>query len=118
MIEEREAGLDTLVNNARIIRVCPLNEPSVEEWELLQKVNTTSALLGMKAAFRAMARRGGGTIINIASTAAHRAAEAYGAYSASKAAVIALTRAAGLEFASTSSASTPSAPAESRRYER
>ena len=47
----------------------------------------------------ALARRGGGSIINIASTAAHRGAEGYGAYSASKAAVLALTRAAALELA-------------------
>jgi 3alpha(or 20beta)-hydroxysteroid dehydrogenase len=46
-----------------------------------------------------MIRRGGGSIINIASTAAHRGAEGYGAYSASKAAILALTRAAALELA-------------------
>ncbi|MDJ0460018.1 SDR family oxidoreductase [Arthrobacter sp. NQ7] len=98
-IEHHEGGLDALVNNAGIIRVTPLNELQLSEWELLQKVNTASVLLGMKAAFPAMARRGGGTIINIASTAAHRGAEAYGAYSASKAAVLALTRAGALEYA-------------------
>lgn len=98
-IEKHDGGLDTLVNNAGIIRVTPLNELSLSEWELLQRVNSTSVLLGMKAAFPALARRGGGTIINIASTAAHRGAEAYGAYSASKAAVLALTRAAALEYA-------------------
>ncbi|HEY3575263.1 MAG TPA: glucose 1-dehydrogenase [Arthrobacter sp.] len=98
-IEKHEGRLDTLVNNAGIIRVTPLNELTLAEWDLVQKVNTTSVLLGMKAAFRAMARCGGGTIINVASTAAHRGAEAYGAYSASKAAVLALTRAAALEYA-------------------
>lgn len=97
-IERHDGGLDTLVNNAGIIRVTPLNELKLAEWELLQKVNTTSVLLGMKAAFPALVRRGG-AIINIASTAAHRGAEAYGAYSASKAAVLALTRAAALEYA-------------------
>lgn len=98
-IEKHDGGLDTLVNNAGIIRVTPLNNLPLTEWELVQKVNTTSVLLGMKAVFPALDRRGGGTIINIASTAAHRGAEAYGAYSASKAAVLALTRAAALEFA-------------------
>lgn len=98
-IEAHDGGLDTLVNNAGIIRVTPLSELNLDEWELIQKVNSTSVLLGMKAAFPALARRGGGTIINIASTAAHRGAEAYGAYSASKAAVLALTRAAALEYA-------------------
>lgn len=98
-IEEHEGGLDILVNNAGIIRVTSLTELALDEWELLHKVNTTSVLLGLQAAFPAMVRRGGGTIVNIASTAAHRGAEAYGAYSASKAAVLALTRTAALEFA-------------------
>lgn len=98
-IEKNDGGLDTLINNAGIIRVTPLNSLDLAEWNLVQNVNTTSVLLGMKAALPALERRGGGTIINVASTAAHRGAEAYGAYSASKAAVLALTRAAALEFA-------------------
>lgn len=98
-IEQHDGGLDTLVNNAGIIRVTPLNELGLREWDLILKVNTTSVLWGMKAAFEALTRRGGGTIVNVASTAAHRGAEAYGAYSASKAAVLALTRAAALEYA-------------------
>lgn len=98
-IDAHEGGLDVLVNNAGIIRVTSLVDTSVDEWELLQRVNTTSALLGIKAAAPALSRRGGGSIINIASTAAHRGAPGYGAYSASKAAVLALTRAAALEFA-------------------
>lgn len=98
-IENHDGGLDTLVNNAGIIRVTSLNDLDQDEWNLVLKVNTTSVLLGMKAAFPALSRRGGGTIVNVASTAAHRGAEAYGAYSASKAAVLALTRAAALEFA-------------------
>lgn len=98
-IEKNDGGLDTLVNNAGIIRVTALNDLDLAEWNLVQKVNTTSVLLGMQAVFPALARRGGGTIINVASTAAHRGAEAYGAYSASKAAVLALTRAAALEYA-------------------
>ncbi len=98
-IEAQEGGLDILVNNAGIIRVTRLTELDVREWDLLQRVNATSVLLGIKIAAPAIARRGGGSIINIASTAAHRGAEGYGAYSASKAAVLALTRAAALELA-------------------
>ena len=98
-IEGTEGGLDMLVNNPGIIRVTRLLDLPVDEWNLLQRVNTTSVLLGIKATAPAIARRGGGSIINIASTAAHRGAEGYGAYSASKAAILALTRAAALELA-------------------
>jgi 3alpha(or 20beta)-hydroxysteroid dehydrogenase len=98
-IEEGDGGLDILVNNAGIIRVTPLIQLELSEWELIQRVNATSVLLGIKAVAPTMIRRGGGSIINVASTAAHRGAEGYGAYSASKAAILALTRAAALELA-------------------
>ena len=98
-IEAREGGLDVLVNNAGIIRVTRLSDIALEEWELLQRVNATSVVLGIQAAAPAITRRGGGSIVNVASTAAHRGAEGYGAYSASKAAVLAMTRAAALELA-------------------
>jgi 3alpha(or 20beta)-hydroxysteroid dehydrogenase len=98
-VEEQDGGLDVLVNNAGIIRVTPLSQLELSEWDLIQRVNATSVLLGIKAVAPTMIRRGGGSIINIASTAAHRGAEGYGAYSASKAAILALTRAAALELA-------------------
>ena len=41
-IEKNDGGLDTLVNNAGIIRVTTLNDLDLAEWNLVQKVNTTS----------------------------------------------------------------------------
>ena len=85
-IEAHEGGLDVLVNNAGIIRVTRLLDIAPAEWELLQRVNATSVVLGIQAAAPALTRRGSGSIVNVASTAAHRGAEGYAAYSASKAA--------------------------------
>ncbi len=99
-IEAREGGLDVLVNNAGIIRVASLREMLMADWERIQRVNATSVVLGIRATAPAMIRRGGGSIVNVASTAAHRGAEGYAAYAASKAAVLAITRAAALELAS------------------
>jgi len=98
-IEAQDGGLDILVNNAGIIRVSTLADLDVGEWDMVQRVNATSVLLGIKAAAPALTRRGGGSIINIASIAAHRGAVGYGAYAASKASLLALTRAAALELA-------------------
>jgi len=98
-VEAREGGLDILVNNAGIIRVAALSDLTMADWHLVQQVNATSVVLGIRAATPAMIRRGGGSIVNVASTAAHRGAEGYAAYSASKAAVLAVTRAAALELA-------------------
>jgi 3-oxoacyl-[acyl-carrier protein] reductase len=62
-------------------------------------VNARSMLCTMQAAARSMIAAGrGGAIVNLASMAAERGGENEGAYAASKAAVLALTRAAALEW--------------------
>ncbi len=91
--------LDVLVNNAGIIHVNPLVEETLEAWNRLIAVNQTGTLLGMQAAIPAMRANGGGSIINVASIFGVTGSEGYIAYTASKAAIIAMTKTAALELA-------------------
>jgi NAD(P)-dependent dehydrogenase (short-subunit alcohol dehydrogenase family) len=88
---EAFGGLDILVNNAGIMSALPkgkILEIDPAEWERALKINAGSVLVCSQAAVPAMRERGGGTIINQASTAAF---ETGGLYRLSKNAVVALT---------------------------
>jgi 3alpha(or 20beta)-hydroxysteroid dehydrogenase len=82
-------GLHILVNNAGIVipRV-PIEERTVEEWDLVQAVNLKGVFLGTKHSIPAMRAAGGGSIINIASVAGYgQSTHQEPAYAASKGAV-------------------------------
>lgn len=91
--------MDVLVNNAGIVHVNPLLEERLEDWDATLAVNTTSALLGIQACAPRMRSGGGGSVTNVASIFGVVGAPGYVAYSASKAALIALTKTAALELA-------------------
>jgi NAD(P)-dependent dehydrogenase (short-subunit alcohol dehydrogenase family) len=95
--------LDVLVNNAGIIHVSPLLEETLAAWNELMAVNATGTLLGMQAAIPMMMRSrppaGGGSIVNVASIFGVTGSEGYVAYTASKAAIVAMTKTAALEHA-------------------
>ena len=97
--EERFGHLDVLVNNAGIVRVAPVVEESDDGWGATLAVNATGVFYGMRAAIPAMLRNGGGSIINIASIYGPVGAPGYVAYTASKGAVLAMTKVAALEHA-------------------
>jgi NAD(P)-dependent dehydrogenase (short-subunit alcohol dehydrogenase family) len=87
-------GVDILVNNAGIMSALPkgkLLDLPIEAYELALRVNATSILVCTKAALPAMKARGGGKIINQASTAAFEAGG--GPYRLSKHQVVAITAA-------------------------
>ncbi|BDZ63810.1 SDR family NAD(P)-dependent oxidoreductase [Agromyces mangrovi Wang et al. 2018] len=91
-------GLDVLVNNAGILRLGPLLEITPDEWDLVQRVNARSMLSTTQAAAAVMVPAGAGRIVNLASMAAKSGGANEAAYAASKAAVVALTRATALEL--------------------
>ena len=91
--------LDVLVNNAGIVHVAPLIEETLEAWNRLLAVNATGTLLGMQAAIPVMRAAGAGSIVNVASIFGVTGSEGYVAYTASKAAIIAMTKTAALEHA-------------------
>ena len=97
---EARGGLHGLINNAGIFQPKPLMETDLELWERHVRVNQTGCFLGMKAVVPAMERSGGGSIVNISSSAGlHGSAPAF-AYSATKWAVRGMTKSAAIDLAS------------------
>ena len=92
-------GIDVLVNNAGILRLTPLLDITVEEWDEVQRVNARSMLVTTQVAARAMIAAGTrGKIVNMASMAVKLAAANQAHYAASKAAVVALTQSTAVEL--------------------
>src|SRR5499427_8997928 len=101
MVDEavrRWGRLDILDNNVGISGRGTIVEVDEEEWERVMRVNVTGMMLASKHAIPAMAANGGGSIINISSISALRP-RGLTPYSASKGAVIALTRAMAVDHA-------------------
>jgi 3alpha(or 20beta)-hydroxysteroid dehydrogenase len=99
LAEARFGQLEVLVNNAGVVRVAPIVEESDDGWHTTMAVNATGVFYGMRAAIPALRRNGGGAIINIASIYGPVGAPNYVAYTASKGAVLAMTKVAALEHA-------------------
>ncbi len=95
---EQFGGIDILVNNAGVFTALrPFEQISGEEWMKVMRVNTLGPFLCAKAAVPTMRDRGGGRIVNIASTVAHKGVPGWLHYVASKGAVIGFTRALARE---------------------
>jgi NAD(P)-dependent dehydrogenase (short-subunit alcohol dehydrogenase family) len=92
-------GLDILVNNAARTRFGPLSEVTEEDFADVVDSNLRGPLFGSAAAARHMARRGGGSIINISSCAARAMVPFHAVYTMAKGGLEALTRQLALELA-------------------
>lgn len=91
--------IDGLVNAAGILHLQGILEQEPEAFERVIRVNVFGAFLVSQAVARVMAQRKRGSIVTIASVAAHQPRFRQAAYCTSKAAVAHLTRAFGLELA-------------------
>ena len=91
------AGLDVLVNVAGIGSTQDAPGTSLELWEDVFAVNARGTFLCCKHAIPGMRERGGGAIVNVSSVAALVGLKNRAAYSASKGAVVALTRALAVD---------------------
>lgn len=91
--------LDVLVNNAGISLVRVIQDTTLADWNKIFAVNTNGAFLCSKAVVDRMIGNGGGCIINISSIWGEVGASCEVAYSASKGAIIAFTKALAKELA-------------------
>lgn len=97
---DRFGGLDVLVNNAgRIHTKRPVDEIPVAEFESVFDVNVRGTFLGIKHASPALRKSRRGVILNMASVGALVPRRWSAAYTASKMAIIGLTKAAALDLA-------------------
>jgi NAD(P)-dependent dehydrogenase (short-subunit alcohol dehydrogenase family) len=88
-----------LVNNAGLLLYSELMETSVDQWHKLMDVNALGVFLGMKHGGKLMSQNGGGSIVNLSSTAAHVGVPRQVVYGATKGAIRTMTKDAAMELA-------------------
>ncbi|MFE5317886.1 SDR family NAD(P)-dependent oxidoreductase [Paenibacillus sp. NPDC056579] len=96
---EAYGRIDVFFNNAGVLQTfAPLTQIEEAEFDRIMSVNVKGIFFGLKYIIPVMEQQGGGSIINTASTAGLRSEHSLAAYSASKHAVIGLTKSAALEY--------------------
>lgn len=98
-LETKHGKADIVVNNAGINVRADFRHLTDEEWVRLREVNLDGAVRIARDTFPLLKAAGSGSLINIASIMGHRGLRQLAAYSATKGAVAALTRALAVEYA-------------------
>jgi len=98
---EELGGLSVLVNNAGVGSVHALDRTTDDQYDRVVDTSMRGTFNGLRAAAPVLVAGGGGSIVNIASVSGIRPTRGEAPYSAAKAAVIALTRSAALEYGPT-----------------
>ncbi|MGW7306150.1 glucose 1-dehydrogenase [Streptomyces sp. NPDC054835] len=91
--------LDGLVNNAALWRTAPVESETYENFELLLRVNLLGPFLGMRAVLPALRAAGGGSVVNVSSTAGLVGVPGHAAYGAGKFGLRGLSRSAARDLA-------------------
>jgi NAD(P)-dependent dehydrogenase (short-subunit alcohol dehydrogenase family) len=97
-VERKHGRCDVLVNNAAVLERAPLDEHPVDLWDRVLTVNLRGYFLCTQAFGRLMLAAESGSIVNVASLAGESPSFGNGAYCASKAGVLALTRQTAVEW--------------------
>ncbi|WP_338497073.1 SDR family NAD(P)-dependent oxidoreductase [Streptomyces sp. SJL17-4] len=92
-------GIDGLVNNAALWRTAPVESETYENFELLLRVNLLAPFLGIQAVLPALRAAGGGSIVNVSSTAGRVGVPGHAAYGAGKFGLRGLSRSAARDLA-------------------
>ena len=98
LAEERYGPVTVLVNNAGVLHFQAVHKTELEDFDRILRVNVHGVFLGMKSVTDSMSRAGGGSIVNISSTAGLQGLPYLGAYVASKWAVRGLTKTAAIDL--------------------
>ncbi|MGX1671956.1 SDR family NAD(P)-dependent oxidoreductase [Streptomyces sp. NPDC055400] len=91
--------IDALVNNAALWRTAPVERETLENFEQLIRVNLLGPFLGIQAVVPAMKEAGGGSVVNVSSTAGLIGIPGHAAYGSTKFGLRGLTRSSALDLA-------------------
>ena len=96
---EQFGGLQIVVNCAGVVHVAPLDQYSADDWDVLMAVNVKSIFLSVKHALAELKKNRRSYVVNVGSISSLVAQAGTPAYTASKGAVLQLSRSIALDYA-------------------